>query len=151
MQQLGSKGRRSRRSAAIMDDIALDRVGLSYCSKLLMQEMPNPHEGLSNQKKLLGYIIHYPRCPVLPSFQSRSPGIIVQADSYWAGNAATGKSTSGGVILRGSHFLPPMSSKWRRFPREMRDQMYALRGCRSASGHSSIPRNRGFVALLPCK
>lgn len=54
---------------------------------------------------MLRYLTSFPSCVTVYIFQNFNPSLVLQTDSDWAGDAVSRKSTSGGVILRGSHLL----------------------------------------------
>ena len=56
-------------------------------------------------KRIIRYLKGKPRVAIRYKFQEESEGIIVFTDSDWAGDKATRKSTSGGVVCRGQHTI----------------------------------------------
>merc|ERR1712127_598037 len=56
-------------------------------------------------KRIIRYLKGKPRVAIRYQFQSESEGITVFTDSDWAGDITTRKSTSGGVVCRGSHTI----------------------------------------------
>ena len=56
-------------------------------------------------KRIIRYLQGKPRVAKRYQFQMESEGITVYTDSDWAGYVETRKSTSGGVVCRGSHTI----------------------------------------------
>ncbi len=56
-------------------------------------------------KRIIRYLKGKPRVAIRYKFQEESEGIVVYTDSDWAGDIETRKSTSGGVVCRGSHTI----------------------------------------------
>ena len=95
-----------RRAAARINYIALDRPDLSFASRVASSSMSNPKEGDDQMiKRIIRYLKGKPRVAIRYRFQMESEGIIVYTDSDWAGDVETRKSTSGGVVCRGSHTI----------------------------------------------
>ena len=86
--------------------MAQDRCDIAVASKLMSQSMAQPQE-VDEQavKRALRYLIRYPRCISVMGFQKMPVSLEVFSDSDWAGNTRTRKSTSGGVLMFGSHVL----------------------------------------------
>ena len=55
-------------------------------------------------KRIARYLIHKPRMIMLYEWQGRESEIVGYTDSDWAGCRMTGKTISGGCVMRGSHF-----------------------------------------------
>ena len=56
-------------------------------------------------KRIGRYLVGRPRAVLRYEWQSRESSCMGFSDSDWAGCRKTAKSTSGGVIVRGTHFL----------------------------------------------
>jgi hypothetical protein len=98
--------RKYRRAVARLNYMAQDRCDIAVASKLLSQSMALPKEGdEQGLKRALRYLIKYPRCISVMTFQKMPASLEVFSDSDWAGNTRTRKSTSGGVVMLGSHVL----------------------------------------------
>ena len=54
-------------------------------------------------KRVIRYLKGRPRVAILYCFQEAEPDIVVRTDSDWAGDELTRRSTSGGVVLNGTH------------------------------------------------
>ena len=95
-----------RRAAARINYIALDRPDLSFASRVASSQMSSPKEGDEQLiKRIIRYLKGKPRVAIRYEFQEESEGITVFTDSDWAGDKATRKSTSGGVVCRGQHTI----------------------------------------------
>lgn len=86
--------------------LSQDRVDIMYATKEICRHMSSPRiVDMKNLKKLARYLIHRPRLVMRYNWQGREPEVCVYTDSDWAGDRKTGKSTSGGCITRGTHFI----------------------------------------------
>ena len=56
-------------------------------------------------KRLGRYLVDNSRTAMKYDWQGHEPEITGYSDSDWAGCRATGKSTSGGALMIGSHFI----------------------------------------------
>ena len=56
-------------------------------------------------KRIIRYLKGKPRVAIRYQFQEESENIFDFIDSDWAGDVKTRKSTSGGVVCRGSHTI----------------------------------------------
>ena len=95
-----------RRAAARINYVALDRPDLSFASRVASSKMSDLQEGDEQMiKRIIRYLKGKPRVAIRYQFQEESEGIVVYIDSDWAGDVKTRKSTSGGVVCRGSHTI----------------------------------------------
>ena len=95
-----------RRAAARINYVALDRPDLSFASRVASSHMSCPKEGYDLViKRIIRYLKGKPRVAIRYQFEGESEGITVYTDSDRAGDIATRKSTSGGVVCRGSHTI----------------------------------------------
>jgi hypothetical protein len=95
-----------RSIAARINYLAADRPDLMYSAKEACRQMANPTEGGWKMVKRIGrYLVGRPRAVLKYEWQSRESPCMGFSDSDWAGCRKTAKSTSGGVIVRGTHFL----------------------------------------------
>ena len=86
--------------------MSLDRPDLQYASKEASRYMAMPRKNDWDLIKRIGqYLRHRPRATFMYAFQSEPTEFTVFSDTDWAGDRKTRKSTSGGVILHGSHFI----------------------------------------------
>jgi len=100
-----------RRAAARLNYMALDRADLSYASKECSRGMANPTRGdVIRLKRVLRYLKGSPRIVNVFKWQDECSKITTYSDSDWARCGKTRRSTSGGMILRGSHLLAHWSS-----------------------------------------
>ena len=83
-----------------------DRPDLAYAVKEVCSQMAAPTQDSRDALKRLGrYLIGCPRMVFSYPWQGREKDIIAYSDSDWAGCRRSGKSTSGGCLMRGSHYL----------------------------------------------
>ena len=95
-----------RRAAARINYVALDRPDLSFASRVASTRMSNIMEGDDQViKRIIRNLEGKPRVAIWYQFQDESENITVFTDSDWAGDEVTRKSTSGGVVCRGSHAI----------------------------------------------
>ena len=99
-----------RSVAARANYLSQDRPDISYAVKEVCRHMAGPTElSLKALKRLGRYLITHSRFVFAYRWQCREYEVKVYTDSDWAGCKATGKSTSGGCVLRGQHFLKAWS------------------------------------------
>ena len=97
---------RFRRAVARLSYMAQDRGDLSYAASHLASYMARPRDGDElGVKRVLRYLVGKPRCILLFPFQDRGHGITVFTDSDWANDPDSRRSTSGGVVTRGTHTI----------------------------------------------
>ena len=100
------KATTSRRIAARANYLAADRPDLMYAVKEICRQMAKPTvKGWKQLKRLARYLQVSPRTILDYAWQAREKEIEGFSDSDWAGCKKTGKSTSGGVIKIGEHFI----------------------------------------------
>ena len=91
--------------------LAQDRIDIQYAVKELSRAMSVPTVGDWKDLKRLGrYLVGKPRVVTIYPWQEEVRGFTGYSDSDWAGCKKTAKSTSGGVIQRGSHYIRNWSS-----------------------------------------
>ena len=91
-------------------EAAILSVICQFAAKEICRWMSAPTEGaLQALKRLCRYLVGRPRLVFRYPFQS-ADSIDCYSDTDWAGCARTRKSTSGGVIVLGSHILKTWSS-----------------------------------------
>ena len=79
---------------------------MMYAVKELCRGMAKPTELHWNKLKRLGrYLVENRRTVMRYNWQGHEPEITGYSDSDWAGCRVTGKSTSGGALMIGSHFI----------------------------------------------
>ena len=85
-------------------------VDIQYSVKDLCREVSQQSQGAwSNFKRMTTYQIHTPRAVWTFGCQEEENQEVF-SDSQWAGCGSTARSTSGGVIVRGSHCLKRWSN-----------------------------------------
>jgi len=100
-----------RRLAARANFLAQDRADLQFASKEACRGMADPCRGdVKKLKRLVRYLIDHPRLVIHYKWQRRPWTSRTYTDSDWAGCRRTAKSTSGGVIVIGSHYIRSWSS-----------------------------------------
>ncbi len=104
------RARRFRSTAARANYLAQDRPDIMYAVKELCRSMSTPTAGSWRALKRLGrYLIDNPRKVFEYRWQGRENEAHGYSDSDWAGCRVTGKSTSGGAVMIGSHFIKAWS------------------------------------------
>ena len=100
-----------RSVAARMNYLALDRSDLQQACRCICAHMAKPLRGCCQMiKRATRYVAGRPRCIQLFPFENVSSRLLAYADSDWAGDKMTRKSTSGGVLMLGSSLLKSWSS-----------------------------------------
>ena len=97
----GELATKVRRSIARINYMAQDRPDLSAAAKAMSQHMAQPREGVMNSvKRCVRYLKKYPSCTMLVprGVPEEDHNMTVWTDSDWAGDIASRRSTSGGVI-----------------------------------------------------
>ena len=108
---------------ALLNYIAQDRVDLGFCATELSRSMAKPKvSDTIGVKRVARYLRRFPRAWLLYRWQPRPAGLEVFTDADWGGCVKTRRSTSGGLVLYGSHLL----SFWSRT-----QQNVALSSCES--------------------
>ena len=98
----GEMATRVRRGIARVNYMAQDRPDLSAAAKAMSQHMSQPREGLLNSlKRCVRYLKKYPVSSMLipNGVDEEDNTMTVWSDSDWAGDLASRRSTSGGVIM----------------------------------------------------
>ena len=91
--------------------MALDRLDLSFAGKDFLRGIANPTEADEIRlKRIIRYVKGRPIARILYRWQDGLTNITTYTDSDWAGCVSTRKSTSGGVVLIGSHIVHHWSS-----------------------------------------
>ena len=100
-----------RQLAARANNMAMDRADIQFAVKEMCRSMANPTIGSWRQlKRLARYLKKRPRAVVKFDFQERSHTVDGYSDSDWAGCRRTARSTSGGPLILGNHFIKSWSS-----------------------------------------
>ena len=106
----GSEATRFRAVAARANYLAADRPDMQYAVKEVCRRMARPVAGDWQKLSRLGrYLRSAPRCVLEYRWQVEGEAAVGYSDSDWAGDRKTGKSTSGGIIMMGSHLIKSWS------------------------------------------
>ena len=107
---VGAEATRFRAVAARANYLAADRPDIQYAVKEICRKMAKPAKGDWQKLVRLGrYLKGAPRCVLEYAWQRRCESPTGFSDSDWAGDRSTGKSTSGGLIMLGSHLVKSWS------------------------------------------
>ena len=91
---------------ALLNYISQDRHDVSFAAKELSQTMARPRVGGDQGiKRVVRYLKKYPEADLVYEYQEDPSAVTVFTDADWGGCAKTRRSTSGGVVVRGSHLL----------------------------------------------
>ena len=100
------KARRYRGVAARANYLAQDRPDIMYAVKEICRQMAAPTVGAWRKlKRLARYLLGETRVVTRYDWQGEGHDLDGFSDSDWAGCRTTGKSTSGGALMVGSHFI----------------------------------------------
>ena len=107
---LGEEATAYRAVTARLNFLAQDRTDLQYAVKEVSRYMANPRTKDWEFLKRIGrYLLFMPRATIFYKWQGDQSELTVFTDTDWAGCRTTRKSTSGGMILRGSHLIKSWS------------------------------------------
>ena len=91
--------------------LAQDRSDIAFAVKELSRKMSNPdRRDWSSLKRLGRYLLKRERAVIYYDYQAYPRAWSVWVDSDWAGCRRTRKSTSGGVVMLGSHLIKSWST-----------------------------------------
>ena len=97
--------------AARLNYLALDRSDIQYCAKEIAKHMARPTAlDWAKIKRAARYLAGAPRYVQRYEWQEYDGTMQAYADSDWAGDRVTRKSTSGGIIMMGRHMIKSWSS-----------------------------------------
>lgn len=100
-----------RRGVAKINYLAQDRGDLTFASKELSRCMSSPCESdLPGLRRVARYLKSHPTWDAKYAWQEPTEIVQIYPDSDWGGCVKTRKSTTGGVIMKGTHCL----SHWSR-------------------------------------
>ena len=106
----GDRLKRYQSTAALLNYLALDRPDIAFAVKELMRRMAGPTlEDETALKRVGRYLLKFPRLVNRFAWQPLSRELTVFVDADHAGCHRTRKSTTGGAILLGPHFLKSWS------------------------------------------
>ena len=102
----GSEATRFRRHVARISYLSQDRIDLCVAANKLSRLMSNPKtcDDIA-LKRVARYLKGKPFLSIRFDWQASSPEYRSLSDSDWASDVKTRRSTSGGMIFRGSHLL----------------------------------------------
>ena len=107
----GEEATQYRAVAARLNYLALDRPDIQFATKEIAKHMSRPVTlDWVKLKRLARYLAGKPRYVQVYQWQSLPARVDAFADSDWAGDKVTRKSTSGGILLFGSHLVKSWSS-----------------------------------------
>ena len=100
-----------RGHAARLNYVATDRPDLAYSAKEVCRSMAKPSVGAWRKlKRIIRYLVGNGRTVLKYPWQAEESGPETYSDSDWAGCRRTGRSTSGGAVMVGEHFIKGWSS-----------------------------------------
>ena len=95
-----------RRTAARLNYASLDNPCIAFAAKEASRTMSAPRIcDEAKVKRILRYLLAYPVATYLYAWQAAPLSLEGFSDSDWAGCRRTRRSTSGGVILHGTHLI----------------------------------------------
>ena len=95
-----------RRGAAMLNYVAQDRPDMPFAAKEVSRWMSAPTAGsAASFKRAVRYLRAQPRTRMWYEWQEPVSSLRVFSDSDWAGCVKTRRSTTGGVIMAGQHWL----------------------------------------------
>ena len=107
---VGAEATRFRAVAARANYLAADRPDIQYAVKEVCRKMAKPARGDWQKLVRMGrYLKGAPRCVLEYAWQDLCESPTGYSDSDWAGDRSTGKRTSGGLIMMGSHLVKAWS------------------------------------------
>ena len=105
-----AKATQFRQIAARANYLAQDRPDIMFAVKEICRQMSSPSIKSWNLLKRLGrYLIANQRCVVHYVWQGAEAAVQGHTDSDWGGCQASGRSTSGGVVTIGEHWVKSWS------------------------------------------
>ena len=100
-----------RAVSARMNYMAMDRADLQFTAKNLSRKMSAPTQGdWEKARRAARYIKHRPRAIQMFAFEEGGQDLTGYADSDWAGEKLSMKSTSGGLLMWGTSLLKSWST-----------------------------------------
>ena len=96
--------------SARLNFLALDRMDIQFASKECARKMSDPTVGDWNRLKRIGrYLMGRPRYVLHYEFQEWPGSLVGMSDANWALDKESRKSTSGGIVLHGKHYVKSWS------------------------------------------
>ena len=107
----GAEAKRYRELAARANYLAQDRIDIQFATKEICRGMCTPCKGdVKKLRRLARYLITVPRMVMNYHWQQDTRQIKGYTDSNFAGCRTIAKSTSGGVLMIGTHYIKSWSS-----------------------------------------
>ena len=116
---------------ARLNFLALDRIDLQFAAKECARKMARPTTMDWQRLKRVGrYLRGCPGGVVSYPFQDQPEFLTPVSDAIWAGDRQTRKSTSGGVVMFGQHYIKSWSKTQSLFALSSAEiELYALVKC----------------------
>ena len=136
-----------RSVVARLNYLIQERPDIAYSTKELARRMSDPGEDdYAMLKRLARYLVGKPRLRILFSHQPDPGSLLCYTDSDWAGCLLTRRSTSGGILLRGSHLIKCWSKTQQTVALSSAEaELYAsVKGAAELMGARSILRDFGI-------
>ena len=106
-----SSSTRYRGLVARMNYLGQDRSDIQFTIKELSKDMANPTTAsMSRIKRLVRYLKGAPRYIIKMKYQSKPNSLTAWSDTDFAGCTKSRKSTSGGLVMHGSHVIKSWST-----------------------------------------
>ena len=106
----GQDATKYRAVTARLNFLARDRTDIQHATKEVSRCMSAPRVGDMDALMHIGkYLLRRPRATYMYKFQIEPSEFTVYSDTDWAGCRSTRKSTSGGIIMHGDHFIKSWS------------------------------------------
>ena len=128
--------------------LAADRSDVHFAVKECAKGMSNPTEGDWTKLKRLGrYLKGKPRVVVHYAWQEATSKVTVFSDANWAGDKQSRKSTSGGAILVGEHWIKSWSKSQSTIARSSAEsELYAcIKATSEGLGFMSLMKDFGMT------
>ena len=107
----GEEATAYRAAAARANYLAMDRADIQYAAKEVCRKMATPRRcDWQKVKRLARYLVGVPRVVQQFNWQASPDRITAIVDTDYAGCLETRKSTSGGVLMHGSHCIRSWST-----------------------------------------
>ena len=143
-----------RGMAATANYLGADRCDVQYPAKELCRTMSRPTKlSLKKLKHLARYLVGVPEVELFYCHQNETDEITCYVDSDWAGCTRTRKSTSGGMVVLGSHCVKTWSSTQSTIALSSGEaEFYALiEGASRSLGIQSLMDDMGFEMNIRLK
>jgi len=143
-----------RGMAATANYLGGDRFDVQYPAKELCRTMSCPNKlSIRKLKHLARYLVGVPQVEIFFSHQRDTKELVCYVDSDWAGCTRTRKSTSGGMVVLGSHCVKTWSSTQSTIALSSGEaEFYALiEGASRSLGIQSLMDDMGFEANITLK